>query len=755
MSPEEEGVLRPDVEASIREQARDVLKELPRWTASPGRWSEIHGELDALVHAMAVGDVDSFRDAVAKLAAFGSSRVVPLGTAPVGPAPKQIRLVYNQLVHDLGLADADPASAAAFDRPAAEESPLTMPGVSRPELVLHFFAPTDGAQSDHAYDQLGQIWAHCRDKLGTTANLPALGLPAELPPDFDDLPRLPAVAAMTSADDTVQVILRWEHDILVLSVLCAAGSGPGATSWSGLDEVWASNGTPTTDALLGIVRLYLGLGPDQAALPHFACELAAANEYLADEVAEVDDCVVLTFAEADDVAIERKLIVLAGAGHDRSLSAWTWSRGDASSPTLVRYLVNAAKVRYEASVRQRAGETVIALPQDDSVRLSSIATRLSDMRVTVEVARQNQNRLLGAGTIRGGFLRTDAELADWLHEQLVADLAYLTHERERRRLRAAGTGPSRAVVPLAPTFGLVTALPEEFTAMRLLMFDQVAATVADDRADYVVGTMSSSDPGTAHRVVLTLLGDTANSAAAEAVAQLIRSHPSVDQIIMVGIAAGVPTPQDPARHVRLGDVICATWGIVAYDHVVDRPGGPRLRQDFPRPSALIAHRAKMLEADELLDRRPWEALLTQLIAKAPPFARPPAGTDVLHDGDGAVTLSHPDPGDSGHRADQPKIHYGALGSADRSVRNGTTRDLLVARYDIRGIEMEGSGVGTAAFSCGREWFVVRGVSDYADSHLNKLWRRYAAATAAAYVAALLAQCPPIAAHGGQTAGSAR
>ena len=37
--------------------------------------------------------------------------------------------------------------------------------------------------------------------------------------------------------------------------------------------------------------------------------------------------------------------------------------------------------------------------------------------------------------------------------------------------------------------------------------------------------------------------------------------------------------------------------------------------------------------------------------------------------------------------------------------------------------------------------VIRGISDYADSHKNKIWQPYAAATAAAYAKELLLVIP--------------
>src|ERR1700678_2941177 len=97
----------------------------------------------------------------------------------------------------------------------------------------------------------------------------------------------------------------------------------------------------------------------------------------------------------------------------------------------------------------------------------------------------------------------------------------------------------RSFVP-APVFGILTALPEEFAAMRSFIVDQERANVLGDRADYVIGTVPSADGCRAHEVVLTMLGETGNDAAAGACTNMLRSYPSVRCLLMVGIAAGVP-----------------------------------------------------------------------------------------------------------------------------------------------------------------------------------------------------------------------
>lgn len=66
------------------------------------------------------------------------------------------------------------------------------------------------------------------------------------------------------------------------------------------------------------------------------------------------------------------------------------------------------------------------------------------------------------------------------------------------------------------------------------------------------------------------------------------------------------------------------------------------------------------------------------------------------------------------------------------MKSGHHRDDIVKKEGVIGFEMEGAGV----------WYnipciVVKGVCDYADSHKNKAWQAYAAATGASAAKAFL------------------
>jgi nucleoside phosphorylase len=84
----------------------------------------------------------------------------------------------------------------------------------------------------------------------------------------------------------------------------------------------------------------------------------------------------------------------------------------------------------------------------------------------------------------------------------------------------------------------------------------------------------------------------------------------------------------------------------------------------------------------------------------------------------------------------PVMHYGTIASGNHVVRHGQTRERWGLEAGILCFEMEAAGLMNT-FPC----LVIRGICDYADSHKNKQWQGYAAATAAAYAKELLSIIP--------------
>lgn len=86
---------------------------------------------------------------------------------------------------------------------------------------------------------------------------------------------------------------------------------------------------------------------------------------------------------------------------------------------------------------------------------------------------------------------------------------------------------------------------------------------------------------------------------------------------------------------------------------------------------------------------------------------------------------------------QPIVHYGLIASGSTVMKSGEHRDEIAAKEKVIAFEMEGAGVWDN-FPC----VVIKGVCDYADSHKNKKWQDYAAATAAACMKAFLNEWIP-------------
>lgn len=86
----------------------------------------------------------------------------------------------------------------------------------------------------------------------------------------------------------------------------------------------------------------------------------------------------------------------------------------------------------------------------------------------------------------------------------------------------------------------------------------------------------------------------------------------------------------------------------------------------------------------------------------------------------------------------PVIHYGVIASGNTVVKDALRRDEIAKTTGERCLcyEMEAAGI-TSHFPC----LVIRGICDYADSHKNDRWHRYASATAAAYAKELLSHLP--------------
>jgi nucleoside phosphorylase len=220
----------------------------------------------------------------------------------------------------------------------------------------------------------------------------------------------------------------------------------------------------------------------------------------------------------------------------------------------------------------------------------------------------------------------------------------------------------------------------------------------------------------------------------------------------VGIGGGVPSEEND---IRLGDVVVSkptgqSGGVIQYDFGktvqegrFERTGSLNRPPDVLLTALANLQSKHMMEGDELAKH--LSAMLRRYPRMAGQFARPDTQHDLLYDANydhtmKYATCSQCDTGRLINREprhlEDPLIHYGLIASGDQVMRHGATRERLREELDVLCFEMEAAGL-MDDFPC----LVVRGICDYADSHKNKRWQGYAAATAAAYAKELLSIIP--------------
>ncbi|WP_245594729.1 hypothetical protein [Actinospica robiniae] len=275
---------------------------------------------------------------------------------------------------------------------------------------------------------------------------------------------------------------------------------------------------------------------------------------------------------------------------------------------------------------------------------------------------------------------------------------------------------------------------------------QEIVSIDEDPNRYRVGYLRSSDTARPHRVALVTMPQDNTRNAAATCTDLLRTFQSVRCVLMIGIAGGIPSPRRPEQHVRLGDVVVATEGIVDFGHVRQIDGSETVRRPVDGVSIDLLRACNELRQrefeDERDDRPSWSELsLAPTGRPLARFGRPPADTDLLTVG--GHLAEHPDPELSGHVPGRPKVHYGVIGSGDVLLRDERRRDELAERHRLLGVEMEGCGIAVSARLRGVQWFMVRGITDYCEnSGKNDRWHPYSAMMAALYTQELLGLCRP-------------
>lgn len=283
-----------------------------------------------------------------------------------------------------------------------------------------------------------------------------------------------------------------------------------------------------------------------------------------------------------------------------------------------------------------------------------------------------------------------------------------------------------------PTIGIITALPQEFTAVKATLLDARERSFPGEGAGrrYIIGRIQSVH-GKCHSIALAL-ADMGNNVAAARATLLLEHFHSVNSIIMVGIAGGVPAPAKAEDHVRLGDIVISSKkGVVQYDML--KLSEIRACPLPPNPKLIEA--VRLCQANELEGNHPWDDAIKQILIKLN-WKKPPITSDILFDSaDPVKQLKHPT--DHKRRSPLPRVFLGPIASANELLKDPIKRDSLRDIFAVKGVEMEGSGIADATWTCNKGYLVVRGVCDYCDSHKSDDWQNYAAAVAAGYTQTLI------------------
>ena len=316
-------------------------------------------------------------------------------------------------------------------------------------------------------------------------------------------------------------------------------------------------------------------------------------------------------------------------------------------------------------------------------------------------------------------------------------------------------------------------------------FDQISAKnygkAAGDPNTYSLGVLGG------HNVVLAHMPAMGKVRAATVAAGLRSSFNRIRVAFLVGICGAVPFGQDNKNEIILGDVVISET-IVQYDLGKQYPTEFKGKQDSQHSSIrlgleiegmlaklqITSNRAKLQsdtlsclkalqgtlskaaypgkEADKLYDasyihkHRSGKSPCVTCESSAPTFCQSAAETDCDKLGCEAARLVLrqrllASSKSSGTEIDSslPQVHLGKIGSADTVMKSAEHRDRIAEELRLIAYEMEGAGMWDQFSNI----LVLKGVCDYADSHKNKLWQFYAAATAASCLKSLLREWPLI------------
>ena len=229
----------------------------------------------------------------------------------------------------------------------------------------------------------------------------------------------------------------------------------------------------------------------------------------------------------------------------------------------------------------------------------------------------------------------------------------------------------------------------------------------------------------------------------------------------MGIGGGIPRPRsstEAIENIHLGDVVvgCPDDGGPAC--VYHERGRIEVDGEFEtigmvqNPDHRIASALGLLRSDHKMEQTTLDDQLARLRRHKTKkkFAYPGLEYDRLfkvnyrHVGDYYSRCADCDPAELVQRPQRSVeeqnafvFHLGRIATGNAVVQDGVKCDQIGNQCNgAICVEMEAAGVDS-----NRRCLIIRGISDYADSHKSDLWRSYAAGKAAAFARELLCRLP--------------
>ena len=272
----------------------------------------------------------------------------------------------------------------------------------------------------------------------------------------------------------------------------------------------------------------------------------------------------------------------------------------------------------------------------------------------------------------------------------------------------------------------------------------------NDENTYTYGSING------HNIVIACMppGQPGKVSASRLVQSLPTSFPNLRIQLFVGIGGGIPCDpptEDATKDIHLGDVVVG-WpdetgasAVVQYDLIRNAGQVTERLSVMDKPNRrLLSALGKML-TDRVRGREFFSSHLKKFIqAGVRGFEHPGSEEDTLYQSDyehaGSTTCDDCDRAKVVERDSRPDpaFHQGTIASGDTAVKDAQLRDEIGRQcHGAKCVDMEAAGVIDQTHC-----LVIRGIADYADSHKNQMWQRYAAATAAAFARELLLTIQP-------------